>query len=416
MASIAARLALLLGVLLPSLGGAEIVADEITGRAAFDSRLGTVQVINFDDVTTTSNGDPTPFAVDRYANQGIVITGETGQYASQAFGFAAIYPTSSAPNHYAPGPIDDLGGGGNMTNVTFLAGGQPALVAGFGAIFVDPDFPSVSSITAYDAQGSELTSFIVPDANESTIFRGVITADDMTGLPTPAIARVLIVNGTGWPAATLNDGVPLDDFVFGTPAPDTSTTTTSTTVPGQTTTTTTPGPLVCSMGPREGCRRPVLSGAAKLRVRDAAFNDKDKLRWAWAKGSATSREEFGDPTADTSFAVCAYDPLGRILSARLPGGGTCGGQLCWKATRTGFRYKDLVGTREGIVSLRLRAGPDESAKIVLIGRGSRLGLPGILPLATPVTVQLVREGGTCWEARFSVPKKSSEQQFKATAD
>jgi hypothetical protein len=67
--------------------------------------------------------------------------GRRGQYASRDFGFPRITTPNSSPNMYAPGAIEDTTGGGNATEVTFVAGDAPALVAGFGAVFVDPDLP-----------------------------------------------------------------------------------------------------------------------------------------------------------------------------------------------------------------------------------------------------------------------------------
>ena len=40
--------------------------------------------------------------------------------------------------------LEDVTGGGNATEVTFVVGDAPALVPGFGTVFVDPDTPSVS--------------------------------------------------------------------------------------------------------------------------------------------------------------------------------------------------------------------------------------------------------------------------------
>ena len=409
-----ARTAIVLGVLAPATGRAAVVTEIYTDRAAFEARLGTVRVVTFDDVATGAV-DPASFAADRYAaTEGVVITGEEGQYASPGFGFPAEYPPSSAPNEYAPGPIENLFGG-NQTTVDFLASGQPAAVAGFGAVFIDPDLADVSGFTVFDGDGMMLRRVGVPQADRSLIFRGIVTADDVSGAPTPAIARVEIVNGTGWPGGQFNDGVPLDDFVFGVPAVVAGSTTT-TTITGATTTTTTTTTLPCPPAPATGCRRPVVSGTSKLRVRNVAPGARDLLRWIWTNGAATSREDFGDPTTRTAYAACAYSASDLVFAARIPAGGICGAKLCWKTTRTGFRYTNPGLAPDGIFMLGLRAGGEGSARITLVGRGGGLALPE-LPLTTPVTVQLVRDdGGPCWDVRYSLAKKNTTRQLRTSAD
>ena len=393
---------------------AGVVTETYSDRAAFEARLGgAVDVVTFDDVDT-SIVDPVAFAADRYAaGQGIVVTGEAGQFASRAFGFPDDYPTSSAPNQYSPGPMESTLGGGNQTDVTFVDASQPAAVAGFGAVFVDPDLDGLSSVTVFDGSGTPLGTVPVPEANEALVFRGIVTVDELTGLPTPAIVRVRLVNGTGWPAGALNDGVPLDDFVFGLPVPfGGTTTTTSTTLLVSTTTTTT----LCTVEPVPGCGKPTVSGESRLLLRRKARAAGNRLVWVWGKGAATAKGDFGDPPAATALALCAYDTSGLRLEVSLPPGGTCAGQLCWKTTRNGFVYRDGDLGSDGVGRLRLKAGTGGRARIVLVARGANLPFPQ-LPLATPLVAQLVRSDGVaCWDANFSVARKNSEVRFKARSD
>src|SRR5262245_52271798 len=87
---------------------AAIVTETYTDRNAFASRLGgAIQTITFDDVDTGAV-DPMPFAPDRYAPFGLIVTGDAGQYASRGFGFPSEYPVNSPPNAYAPGPIESV--------------------------------------------------------------------------------------------------------------------------------------------------------------------------------------------------------------------------------------------------------------------------------------------------------------------
>src|SRR6185295_9528764 len=167
---------LVLGVICAEAADGAVVAELFTSRAAFDARLaGAVRVVGFDDIDTSVT-DPVAFAADRYAaSAGMVITGDAGQFASPDFGFPADYPTSSPPNAYAPGPMADTFGGGNETEVTFVTPSGPALVDGFGAAFLDPDLPAVTSFTVFDADGEPIDTALVPAADEEVVFRGIVT-------------------------------------------------------------------------------------------------------------------------------------------------------------------------------------------------------------------------------------------------
>lgn len=63
----------------------------------------------------------------------------------------------------------------------------------------------------------------------------------------------------------------------------------------------------------------------------------------------------------------------------------------------------------------LRSGARGKASFALTGRGTTLALPA-LPLATPVTVQLVATEGMCLEAVFAKPSKNSPTAFAAKSD
>src|SRR5262245_28869370 len=256
--------------------GAAIVTETYTSRAEFASRLGgAVRTITFDDVDTSAV-DPAAFASDRYSPFGLIITGDAGQYASRDFGFPEDYAPGSLPNMYAPGAIEDTTGGGNASEVTFVAGDAPALVAGFGAVFVDPDLPGVSSLSVFSDEGEPLGDAEIPAADGQRVFRGIVAVDSDTGVPIAVIGSVRLVNGTGWPGADLNDGVPLDDFVFGFTAAIATTTTTTTTLAldlPTSTTTTTLAAAGCAPVPVAGCRAATAGGAAL-----AAKNKKNDAR------------------------------------------------------------------------------------------------------------------------------------------
>ena len=207
---------------------ADIVAELYTDEGNFLERLGFIQTVDFDDVSTTGN-DPALFAADRYlSSHGIVINGESGQYAGTGagFGFPVDYTPVSGANVYAPGAQAPTNGGatdgGNQTTVDFVAGGGIGATAGFGAWFIDVDFTSLgkSSLEIFDAGGTQLgfhDSF--SGASGSQLFIGFVTVDSDSNLPVQAISSVELINGSGWPGVFAAEGVVLDNFTFGGVAP-----------------------------------------------------------------------------------------------------------------------------------------------------------------------------------------------------
>jgi hypothetical protein len=168
-----------------------------------------------------------------------------------------------------------------------------------------------------------------------------------------------------------------------------------------------------------GCRRPVASEKALLRLRNTAPDGKDRLLWRWLKGAATTTADFGNPLTGTGYALCAYDGnADLILSATASAGGTCGagGRPCWRANAGGYRYVDKDLTPDGLLQVVLKSGPAGKAQIKVAGKGALLGFP-TLPIADlPVTVQLVSSADTCFEAVYSATFRNDTQQLKAKAD
>lgn len=402
---------LLLGSGLVTAARAEITVETYTSRSAFEARLGNaVSVVDFDDVATSGDA-PVSFASDRYVALGVLINGESGQYVSRTFGDPTNYPPASSPNMYAPGPIDTTIAGGNQTNVTFSTGDAAGAVAGFGAVFIDVDsddplnfFPS--SLNALDPGGQPLAVVDVEGGSAEAVFRGLVTIDSTTGDPIPAIARVQILNGGGWPGATLNQGVPLDDFVF--PAPIVATTTTTVSTSSTTSTTL----VACPPAPAEGCRQTDAVNASRLMIADGANDTSDAINWTWTHGTATA-EEFSAYAAG-NVLLCLYDADGIRLEAVVPGAGTCGRRPCWKSSSKRVLYRDPTQSRDGIVQILLRAATEGKSQITWLGQGAKLQPPA-LPLATPVVAQTII-GGRCFEAVFTTPKKNAAGRFRGVAD
>ncbi len=112
----------------------------------------------------------------------------------------------------------------NVMDVNFRVPGlaTPALVAGFGAVFVDVDLPERTTLEYFDRDGKSLGVVRVPvrSAASSFSFAGARFA-------TPVVARVRITLGTGALRSGLRDitvggtvdAVVVDDFLYTEPQP-----------------------------------------------------------------------------------------------------------------------------------------------------------------------------------------------------
>lgn len=218
---------LLVGFALDPLSWAGVEIESYRDRSAFEARLGSVKVVGFDDVDTSTD-DPASFTADRYqVSHGVVIgaQGGGGQFAGRTFTWGNEFRPVSSPNTYAAGPP---WGSERNTVVTFHSGAQPGVVAGFGLYFIDADWPDwptpgagACSLKIFGAYGGELgDSGTVSGGNGEQLFFGFVAVDSDTKTPVPVIARALITAGSGWPEDDNGEGVVLDDFIFGKPVPD----------------------------------------------------------------------------------------------------------------------------------------------------------------------------------------------------
>jgi endoglycosylceramidase len=194
------------------------------------------------------------------------------------------------------------------------------------------------------------------------------------------------------------------------------------TLPGATSVSFAVVPSGCGATPASGCRQPVASNSGTFALTDATTDPKDRLTWSWVKGAATAVADFGDPTTTTSYRLCVYDETaavpGLVLSTGIAAGGTCDGKPCWRATRTGFRYRDPGAAAEGVRQVVLKAGAAGRSTVQARGKGGALALPGLPFAQSPkLTVQLRSSTGPCWEAAYSSPaRRNRVGQFKDRAD
>ena len=181
-------------------------------------------------------------------------------------------------------------------------------------------------------------------------------------------------------------------------------------------------PLTCPGSPSMGCADPGKS-LFKIADKDAAgASAGDKLLWKWLKGPATGQGDFGDPTGLTGYRLCVYAGTSPalVLSASVASGGVCSGKDCWKVVGTkGYRYKDKLGSANGITVMKLLGGLAGKSKVLVKGAGANLDLDAAtLPLdsAGDVIVQLLGSNtASCWSANFpsAAVTANDDAQFKA---
>lgn len=201
-----------------------VTVVEYQDENAFLAALaGDPQRIDFDDVGAPGP-DPEPIDEDRYVALGILIEGQSGQFAHGDFGRPVDNIPVSSPNMYAPGPPSDDGAGepgGHETRVRFQEAGAAGCVSGFGLYFVDPrpESGAGGALTALDVDGAAIgTPVVFEGESVGPLFRGIVVVDE-DGDPVPAMGGVQIINGPGWPGGEdATKGMPLDDFIYDAPA------------------------------------------------------------------------------------------------------------------------------------------------------------------------------------------------------
>jgi hypothetical protein len=172
------------------------------------------------------------------------------------------------------------------------------------------------------------------------------------------------------------------------------------------------------VAPAAGCRLPILSGKAKLTIKDNPVDAKDVLKWKWTKGAATMLAELGNPSTTDDYLLCVYDAGARVASLTLPAGGVCAGKPCWLAKPTGYKYKDKELTPDGVLSATLKSGIAGKASAKVGGKGVNLPQPNPTTFTGPIVVQLQRaDHAICFGSTFSAPfKKNVGGSFSDASD
>jgi hypothetical protein len=237
--------------------------------------------------------------------------------------------------------------------------------------------------------------------------------DTPTETPTETPTGTVTDTPTDTPTATPTSTV--TDTPTETPTSTVTDTPTVTPTPTATNTRTPiPPPLLCPPAPLSGCLGQVAPQKGLVDIRKSADGLSDKLIWKWTRGTVTQLADLGDPvTGTTDYELCLYEQFSGVpllvMSAAAPAGGTCaGGKPCWKATSKGFRYKDGNQVPDGVQRIVLKEGASGKARIVWVGKGPDLRIPG-LPLSQDPTVivQLVNGNGVCWTAEYGPPPQAA---------
>jgi hypothetical protein len=157
-----------------------------------------------------------------------------------------------------------------------------------------------------------------------------------------------------------------------------------------------------------------------LDIRDRDDASQDRLSWRLRPAADLTPGELGDPrTDDESYRLCIFgegDDQGPAVSVLMPGAALCSDRPCWSARGdSGWRYRDRTGARGGVRRFRIGQAGNGAFRMGVTARGEEVELP-VLPVATPLVVQVVRGAGTvrqCWQARFESPAISTTDRFKA---
>jgi hypothetical protein len=184
----------------------------------------------------------------------------------------------------------------------------------------------------------------------------------------------------------------------------------TTTIPMQTTTTTTTTnttvttlpPFPCPDQPSAGCFEP---GQAAVRLRNAGRPENRVLAWRWRMGEPVAQADFGDPTVDTNYVLCAYDSVAASasLSSQVA---IAAGERWHDKNPNGYVYVDPALSADGVKRVRMKTGVATQSGIRLAAFGVRLplspaaGADRYFEQDPRVTIQLVASTGQCWTSEF----------------
>jgi hypothetical protein len=174
----------------------------------------------------------------------------------------------------------------------------------------------------------------------------------------------------------------------------------------------------CPVAPQTTCRVPSAPKGSKVSLK-ASKPGKEKLKWSWKKGPATTGAEFGAGLTSKGYSLCIWtadDAL--VMSAKAPITGDCSGNACWVSKSSGEKhlYKDKELARGGTFKVILRGGEAGKASAKMLGRGPNLAIAALPISPMPVTIQFIDGDGGCWGATYSVLKKADSTAWSAQSN
>jgi len=154
------------------------------------------------------------------------------------------------------------------------------------------------------------------------------------------------------------------------------------------------------------CARPRDPRRAALQVRNSSGAGHDALAVRSGETEGLAAAALGDPRTTTDYQVCLFDrsdPFAArpLFAARVPAGGTCGSEPCWRAVPGGFAYRNRDAAPHGIGKLLVVGDDGSGGRVMAVGRGAGLGaaptgVPALpLPVPLELQVQTVGTGAGC---------------------
>src|SRR5207245_9268778 len=78
------------------------------------------------------------------------------------------------------------------------------------------------------------------------------------------------------------------------------------------------------------CRPPTVSGGSSVVLAEKSPPDRSRMVWHRARGTATTKAEFGEPTTTDGYTLCLYDAGALVSASRVIG--ACSRTRCWAVT------------------------------------------------------------------------------------
>lgn len=159
-----------------------------------------------------------------------------------------------------------------------------------------------------------------------------------------------------------------------------------------------------------GCR---ILHRSRTVIRDPATNDDADTLVVRGRGSGLA----GDPTVDTTYALCVWDTVGGVPSLaaqiEIPPG------LPWTTGSNAqtFVYRDATGANDGVEKMKINPrGKYQILNFLLRAKGPNVPLPG--PVDTSqyvaqdpvVTVEIENSNGECWSVEYHANVKGSRHR------